>query len=233
MIAVVIPTCDHHYVPPNYGTIPVFVVYDEDRRGFAASCNIGIAKAHAKGFSWILVCNDDIELSPLNLHTIISQIREDTGAISPLIVDDKGMEYAGISVSKWGRVRMITSRESTTPDSVIGTCMLVPSWARFDSQYLHGFEDIALCSFLRERGKKISVCRSAHCKHEGGGTVSHYSRPWFAKSIYGQLRFFSSPALSGIILGLGLFQARFSRENMKGVLDGYKLWKRQRSSRKT
>ena len=67
MIAVVIPTCDHHYIPPDYGTIPVIVVYDKDRRGFASSCNIGIAKAHAKGLSWTVVCNDDVDLSGKNI----------------------------------------------------------------------------------------------------------------------------------------------------------------------
>ena len=30
MIAVVIPTCDHHYIPPDYGTIPVIIIYDDE-----------------------------------------------------------------------------------------------------------------------------------------------------------------------------------------------------------
>ena len=233
MIAVVIPTCDHHYIPPDYGTVPVIVVHDEECRGFASSCNIGISKAHARGFLWVLVCNDDIELSSSDLYTMISAIKENTGAISPLIVDDQGKKYAGLSVSKWGRTRMIGSDESIAPDSVFGTCMLIPSWVRFDAQYLHGFEDIALCSLLRKRGREIAVCRFARCTHEGGKTIAHHTRLWFARSIYGQLRFFSSPVLSGIILGLGFVQARDSVDNMKGVWDGYVLWKRQRSSRTT
>lgn len=233
MIAVVIPTCDHQYTPPDYGKIPVIVIYDDQRRGFAASCNIGIARAQEKGFPWVVVCNDDIELSLPDLHDMVHHIQENTGAISPLIIDDQGNEYAGITVSKWGRVRMILSAESIDPDSALGTCMIVPSWARFDAQYLHGFEDIALCSLLRRRGRTIIICRSARCKHDGGSTIPHYSRSWFARSIYGQLRYFSSPTLSGIILGLGLLQARSSLENMKGVWEGYTLWKNQRSSSTT
>lgn len=233
MIAVVIPTCNHHYIPPDFGTIPVIVVYDDKRRGFASSSNIGIAKAHAKGIPWTVVCNDDVDFSSLDLDKMISEIQQSTGAISPLIMDDQGIKYAGISVSKWGRVRMIRSDESIAPDSAFGTCMLVPSWVRFDAQYLHGFEDIALCSLLRNRKKTISVCRTTHCKHQGGGTIAHDSRTWFARSIYGQLRFFSSPALSNIILGLGFLQARNSLESMKGVWDGYMLWKRQRNSSTT
>ena len=164
---------------------------------------------------------------------MIHQVREETGAISPLIVDDQGGEYSGLAVSKWGRVRMIQSQESIAPDSAFGTCMLIPSWARFDDQYIHGFEDIALCALLRNRGRKIAVCRSARCRHDGGGTIMHHTRTWFARSIYGHLRYFSSPALSGIIVGLGLLQARDSIENIKGVWEGYTLWKNQRSSSTT
>ena len=233
MIAVVIPTCDHHYIPPDYGNIPVIVVLDEENRGFASSCNIGLSKAHEQGFSWAVVCNDDVDVSSQDLNRMVREVQENTGAISPMIIDDQGGEYAGISVLKWGRVRMIRSNEKKSPDSAFGTCMLVPSWVRFDSQYLHGFEDIALCSLLKKRGKTVTICRFAHCKHEGGGTIEHYTPNWFARSIYGQLRFFSSPALSGIILGLGFLQARHSMENMKGVWEGYVLWKRQRNSRTT
>ena len=57
-----------------------------------------------------LVCNDDIDLSLSDLHEMVHHVQENTGAISPLIVDDQGNEYAGITVSKWGRVRMIESR---------------------------------------------------------------------------------------------------------------------------
>ena len=63
-----------------------------------------------------------------------------------------------------------------------------------------------LCYEDEER--TISICRSARCKHDGGGTIAHHSRSWFARSIYGPLRFSSSPTLSGIIVGLGLLQAR-------------------------
>lgn len=233
MIAVVIPTCNHHYIPPDYGTIPVIVIYDEQKRGFAASCNIGISQAHEKGFPWVVVCNDDTQISLSDLHMMVSHVQEDTGAISPLIIDDQGTKYAGIAVSKWGRIRMIGSDECIDPDSAFGTCMLVPSWVRFDAQYLHGFEDIALCSLLRKRGKTITVCRDAYCIHDGGGTIAHHTRSWFTRSIYGQLRFFSSPALSGIIVGLGMLQARKSIENIRGVWDGYVLWKNQRNSSAT
>ena len=233
MIAVVIPTCNHHYIPPDYGTIPVIVVHDDQRRGFAASSNIGIAKAQAQGCQWVVICNDDIALSLSDLQEMISQVQEDTGAISPLIEDDQGIKYSGIMVSNWGRVRMIRAAESRKPDSAFGTCMMIPSWARFDAQYLHGFEDIALCSLLRKRGRTITTCRSARCRHDGGSTIAHHTRSWFARSIYGQLRFYSSPALSVVIVGLGFAQARSSFENIKGVWDGYLLWKRQRSSSTT
>ena len=233
MIAVVIPTCDHHFNPPDYGTIPVIVVIDKNRRGFAASCNIGIAEAHSKGHSWVLVCNDDVDLSLSDLKEVLSKINEHTGAIAPIIIDERGFKQTGIFVSRWGRVRLIQSNETIAPDAVSGACMLVPSWARFNSQYLHGFEDIALCSLLRKRNKEIFVCRSAQCVHKGGGTLAHNTRLWFARSVYGQLLFFSSPPLSGLILGFGFLQARGSLDHMKGVWEGYLLWKNQRNSKAT
>ena len=233
MTAVVIPTCDHHFSPPDYGTVPVIVVYDKDRRGFASSCNIGIAEAHSQGHSWVLVCNDDVELSLIDLKEILSKINEDTGAMAPIIIDNHGIKQTGIKVSRWGRVRLIQSKETILPDAVSGACMLVPSWSRFNSQYIHGFEDIALCSLLRKRKKSISICRTAQCTHLGGGTLSHNTRSWFARSVYGQLLFFSSPSLTVLILGFGFLQARGSVDHMKGVWDGYLLWKNQRNSKAT
>ena len=235
MIAVVIPTCNHQYVPPDYGSISVIVVYDDpsNPRGFASSCNIGISKAHADNFSWVLICNDDADISLNDLHTLMAKIDEDTGVIAPVIVDDHGHEEAGIKVSGWGRVRMMKTTENREPDAVSGACMLIPSWARFDSGFLHGFEDVALCLLLKKRGKKITIHRDARCIHLGGGTLTHHTRAWFARSIYGQLRLFSSPILSIGIVSLGCLQARNSLSNVKGVWDGYRLWKDQRSSKET
>lgn len=235
MIAVVIPTCNHLYIAPDYGSIQVIVVYDSPSypRGFGSSCNIGIAKAHADGCSWVLICNDDAQISLSDIHKMMGYIDESAGVIAPVIVDDHGHETAGIRISRWGRSWMMRATDRRQADAVSGACMLIPSWARFDRGYLHGFEDIALCFLIKKRGKNIMIHRSARCMHHGGGTIPHHTSDWFARSIYGQLLFFSSPALSFFIVGLGMLQARHSVAHIKGVWDGYQLWNVQRSARVT
>ena len=235
MIAVIIPTCSADFVPPAYESVSVVVVFDDpkDPRGFACSCNLGLAKAHALGFRWALICNDDASISNEDIERLTHHIDEGTGVIAPVITDDKGIQRSGIVVSSWGRVRLVRSHSSEDIDALSGACFLIPSWARFDDGFTHGFEDIALCFLLRKRGKKLKIVQNAHCHHHGGGTIVHNSRKWFAHSVYGHLRIFSSHLHSPLIVALAILQARNKKSSILGVLDGWNLWRNQRSSRTT
>jgi GT2 family glycosyltransferase len=233
MIAVVIPTCSVDFVPPNYGSISVFVIFDDPKnsRGFASSCNLGLAKAHAQGFRWILICNDDASISREDILQLMQNIDDGIGVIAPVITDDKGIQSAGIVVSSWGRVQLLRTPLSEGFDALSGACFLIPAWARFDDGYSHGFEDIALCSLLKKRGKGLKLVRDVRCHHDGGGTIVHHSRIWFAHSVYGHLRFFSSSIHAPLIVGLAMMQARRRKSSLLGVLDGWLLWRDQRRSR--
>ena len=232
MIAVVIPTCSSSFSPPSYSHIAFFVVFDDPSspRGFAASCNLGIAQAQAKGFPWVLICNDDAHISEEQIQKIHSVATEDHGVISPVIQADQKIFSSGISISSWGRVRFVRTDQERL-DALAGACMLIPSWARFHDGYIHGFEDIALCRLMRNRGKILEIVHDIVCEHKGGGTIPHDSPLWFRNSVYGHLRFYASPTLAPIIVGLGLVQARHRISNMMAVLDGWRLWRDQRNDR--
>ena len=41
----------------------------------------------------------------------------------------------------------------------------MPSWARFDEGYVHGFEDFELCRRFRRMGLPVQVLSTLRCVH--------------------------------------------------------------------
>ena len=228
MIAVVIPTRNPQYVPPDYDKTPIVIVRDHNGEGFAKTCNRGLAELQSKNVRWALICNDDAHIAPDHLTQLLEHIDENTGVIAPTITADQKILCAGISVSSWGRVRLRRHVEATIPDALSGACFLIPSWVRFDDGYLHGFEDIALCSFLKNRGFHLRLVSDVYCEHRGGGTLAHHTMDWYDLSLYGQLRYFSKRRYAPLILLMALVQKNIGKEGRRGVWKGFLRWKHQR-----
>lgn len=245
MIAVVIPTLDHGFTPPSYEGISVFVVYDGPpqnaknthllghQKGFAHACNVGLAYAQHQGFRHVLILNDDAHLTQKDLHIMYKQAQDEVSVIGPVIIDDQGIQSAGIRYSSWGRVFLNKDVTCTSIQALSGACLLMPSWLRFDEGYPHGFEDIELCSRVQQMNIAIRLARDARCFHLGGKSIAHHSRLWFQHSIYGQLRFFKKRRYLPLVVAMGFLQARNRVESIKGVYGGAMLWWHQRSSRAT
>ena len=202
---------------------------DNDKQeGFAKTCNKGLAEIQSRHIHWVLICNDDAHITQDNLDLLIAEINEYTGVIAPMIISDQKIQSAGISVSSWGRVSLRKSIHKKQPQALSGACFLIPSWVRFDDGYLHGFEDIALCSFLKKRGFSLNLVSSAICDHKSGGTLPHYTEDWYALSLYGQLRFFSKSRHIPLILCMAIAQKNINMEGLKGIWKGFSMWKNHR-----
>ena len=112
---------------------------------------------------------------------------------------------------------MIRSAESTDPDSALGTCMIVPFKARFDAQYLHGFEDIA--GFVEKM-------RTNHPDLSIGTMQMMVEQQFYIIHVLGLLnRFMGSsdfrpPPYLESLLGWGPYRRGVPR-NLKGVWEGY------------
>ena len=205
--------------------------------GFASAVNLGISAAAAAGATHALVLNDDAVPSPGCVDALAAAWGPDTGAVGPLLYGSDGLESAGFEELWWGRVRQ---RRSLGPvrdpaaealragkvaevGAISGAAMLISTESRFDPGYRHGFEDLALCRSLRQKGRKILLVPSARVMHLGGASLGRQTRQASRHAVAGHLRYLGGGWRSGLAVGLAL--AQVIREGgpldrFQGVLDG-------------
>ena len=82
--------------------------------------------------------------------------------------------------------------------------------------------------FLKKRGFSLHLVSSAICEHQSGGTLPHYTKDWYAFSLYGQLRFFSKSRYVPLILCMAIAQKNIKKEGLKGIWKGFSMWKNYR-----
>ena len=99
--------------------------------------------------------------------------------------------FYGVHVSRTGRVKL-QSDSSKPINALLGPCLCIPSNLRFDSKYVHGFEDIALTFWAFNQGYKLTVLKDHCCYHQQGGTVHPLSSKGLKNSIYGHLQLYDS-----------------------------------------
>jgi GT2 family glycosyltransferase len=172
--------------------------------GFARAANRGLAEAERRGFSHVLLLNDDAVPEPGCVDALCAAFVEGVGAVGPVLVEPDG-DKAGFVVRRWGRVRERRLDEAAAPiDALSGAALLVPAWARFDPAFLHGMEDLALCQNLRRAGLRLVLVPEARCRHEGGASLSRRSPAALRAAMQGQLLLHGrSRAPVVALLGLG------------------------------
>jgi GT2 family glycosyltransferase len=179
---------------------PVLVVDDSDEgcrldvpavrlgggSGFAVACNAGLERVTTP---FAVLLNDDARPEGDCLERLAGHLGN--RPVGPILHGPAGIESAGIRVRGWGRVRAVTSTCPDAPmievDAVSGACMGIPTTARFDPRFPHGFEDVDLC--IRLGGALLIP--SARCWHEGGGTLHRRSPQAQAAAVTGQMLAFA------------------------------------------
>lgn len=201
----------------------VFVLKNMERKSFANSVNIGLDFLEGKGIKRSLILNDDAKIREEDCAQLFEEWGEKQ-LISP-IIHQNGDCFHGIRVKNWGRVFL----DSTTkqPDSLLGTCLLIPTELRFDTGFPHGFEDIELCLRAKKQGYKLRVLDSVICWHLGEGSLSRKERQGQRFSTYGHLRLFSSkrkaPSI-GMLSLLQILKERGDSERYLGWAQGVGDW---------
>lgn len=194
--------------------LPVDTVRAAENRGFAAGCNIGIARSAAP---YVLLVNPDARLTPADLDALTAVLDGDpaVGIVAPRLLEDDG------SVA-WSQFRFPRRRSTYaqalflhriwpratwtdevvrdaavyetggSPEWVSGACLLVRRAALeqvgpLDESFFMYCEDIDLCARVRAAGWDVRFEPRATVHHEGGASRSRYDLlPVYAR---GRVRF--------------------------------------------
>jgi GT2 family glycosyltransferase len=219
----------------SVSSFPVFVVDDSEeggvaidgvtvirtpgRQGFAYAANAGLAEVARRGIPLALVLNDDAFMRPGSVDNLQSAWLETDGAIAPVVHEPEGSVY-GISVTRWGRIRL--NHRPGDIEALSGACIMMRSEERFDLKYRHGFEDVDLCRRLRERGLAIRVIENSACEHQGGASVDRRSRAAQYAALSGHLRYVDGGLKGAVAIVLAVAQVLSeggSKERLLGLKD--------------
>lgn len=199
-------------------------------QGFARAVNLGLAHAEvALGAERVLLLNDDAVPEPGCVQALLEACGPTVGAVGPLLLNERGVESAGVELARWGRVHQRTAPPPgvTEVGALSGACLLVPAWARLDPAFPHGFEDLALCRDLRAAGLRNLVVPQARCQHLGGASLPRTSRRAQRHALNGHLRLVGGGWRGAVAVGLAL--AQVAREGgppdrVLGVAQGLLDW---------
>jgi GT2 family glycosyltransferase len=196
------------------------VVRSDTNRGFAAGCNLGLARAVEP---IILFLNPDCILAPNAVATLVQALRSDpqVGMVGGLLTDDRGREQGGSRRAvptpwrsfvrafglgrfsdRWPKLfadydlhRQPLPQQPIDVEAVSGACTMVKRRALDDAGvWDEGFflhcEDLDLCMRFRARGWRILFVPAARAVHRRG--LCGRSRPVFVEwhKHAGMIRFY-------------------------------------------
>jgi len=198
----------------------VTIIRNATNLGFAAACNIGLARSDA---GYILLLNPDCWIEEGAVERLIDVIASSEGAgmCGPLLLNPDGSEQAGgrrvvptpwrsfVRVLGLWRLQRLAAHTFSDfalhrdplpdrpieVDAISGACMLVRRAALFevgplDEEYFLHCEDLDWCMRFRQRGRRILFVPDAKVVHEKG--VSTAGQPVMAEfhKHRGMIRFY-------------------------------------------
>lgn len=176
----------------------IFVVLNEENRGFAAACNQGIDLGRELGADKILFLNNDTEFGDTMIADLaVSLDRTGAAAISPMVTyfdrPDR-IWYAGGYFSKWrgyvnvhekhGQSANMAGSEPRLTEFASGCCLMLTREALetiggWDERFFVYWEDVDLSFRLGAAGAPIVVDPSIRVRHKAssstGGKLSDFT----------------------------------------------------------
>jgi len=203
--------------------------------GFARAVNRGLDHLAARGHTVALVLNDDAELTPGTLSTMLAAWQRHGGVVGAVIRDAEGtVSSTGFQLRWWGRLRSQTTIPSgpKSVDAVSGACLMIDIQWRFDPRFTHGMEDIELCQRVQAAGGAVRVIPDAECIHQGGATLSPRAPSAQRHAVAGHLHLVGGGWRTLPVLALAT--AQVLREGgpmarLPAVLDGYRDFRAHRA----
>jgi GT2 family glycosyltransferase len=228
----------------------VRVVWHDERRGFAASCNDGAAVATG---DYLLFLNNDTVGTPGWLEALIGALESSERVAtvgSKLLYRNETVQHAGIVICHDLLPRHVyrgfpadhaAVSRSRRLQAVTGACMLVrrsvfEEAGGFDVAFENGFEDVDLCLRFAEHGYEVHFCAEsvlihfeAATRHEDA-TLHHtnqrlYLDRWGDKVAPDELMVYVEDRLLEIVPG-DLYPLQFRLSPLLAMVDGDELARR-------
>ena len=204
------------------------VIRASGNSGFTKAVNIGLAHLESQNVSKALVLNDDAWVDPASVTELLQYVSA-TCLVSPKIVSSQS-ELFGITISSIGRVKLQQTLD-LKPDALLGTCLGMPTSWRFDSRFIHGFEDVELSIRFQKAGGELKVVPHLQCTHIHGASLNPVSPKGLRYSVYGHLLVFDSFLKSPLIILTYLALIAFEKDSQHrkthlfcGIYQGVSDW---------
>lgn len=209
------------------------VVRIDPNRGSAGGRNEGARRAQGR---WLLLCDDDVELTRGSLRSLW-KARDECACVVPRLLDLRGKIQNAVTAEwRWGDLKFVEHPLPTEPLAYpVSACMLLRRhlyWAAggFDERYQPNvYEDVAFGFALRRRGAALRMATEAvavnHVHGEGRSVDQH--REEYRSRIYKNRWLFNLLELKGwrrwvvVILGLPRTVAESARLRSTGPVVGY------------
>jgi GT2 family glycosyltransferase len=167
----------------------VTVIENGENLGFAEGNNVGIRRALACGFDYVLLLNNDTVVDHQMLRTLVGVADSDAriGIVGPLIYyhDDPEVVWSAGNAIDWRTAtlrRLYTDTRDSHPqlpyeaDYVTGCALCIKREAverigLLDSRYFIYFEETDWCLRARAHGYKVVVVPRAHMWHKVSATM--------------------------------------------------------------
>jgi GT2 family glycosyltransferase len=156
--------------------------------GFAAGCNVGIARSLAEAADYVWLLNNDTTVEPDALQRLIDKAMSGSriGAVGSAIYTAHSPEqldaWGGGCVNFWlggsrhfvrpvcdEKIRFITGASLLLPRTVIQTL------GALDEGFFMYWEDAAYCFHLRAKGFRLAVAGESKVWHKGSASVGRGS----------------------------------------------------------
>jgi GT2 family glycosyltransferase len=171
----------------------------EHNRGFAAGCNVGIARARLAGADWVWLLNNDTAVRPGALAALLERAGVDAriGAVGSWLVGESAKVWGG------GRVSFLSglphhlhapaaerSLDFLQGASLLLRCAALDDVGMLDEGFFLYWEDTDLCYRLRRAGWRLAVAGGAEVDHAGYGSIALRSPAWDYHFTASSVRFF-------------------------------------------
>ena len=146
--------------------------------GFGAGCNIGMNAAET---AFVLLANPDTRLDGKAIARLVAAADAfpDAAILAPMLFDESGERVRSWDVEQLHRRKLSRKRVAEPwPEGPLcaeflsGACMLLRAsdGLRFDEAFFLFYEDDAICTAARAKGRSLVLVPDAVMHHAGGGS---------------------------------------------------------------
>jgi GT2 family glycosyltransferase len=175
--------------------------------GYGKGSNLAVDQSNGE---YLLLLNPDTEILNDAINKLLNFARANSfGIVAPKLVEPSGKPQPSVRnlPTVWGAIKeyLFGVRYAYSPfapknqeevESVVGAAMflkkdLFKKVGGFDERYFMYFEDLDLCSKVRQEDKKICYFPGAVIKHQVGGSQEERKKEWIRqaqKTYHGSLR---------------------------------------------